>query len=301
MTIQHTIFDADMTVSDYIYNARKAKGLSVKDIASDICVSSAYLKDIEKGNFDKLPAQTYAVGFVRSYAQALGLDAGEVVARFKEECGYECQPTDLTPVAEMAPAPRMSKWIPGAGGILGIALTWFFMSAGPSMPTQVAEAPALPANVQQLVAEAVVEKPAEVTSDAGSAKIAEPAPYRQQQTDTQAAPVIHTAQAVRAAPTSLFLPAAHAGEEVQSAISTADLLLQANEDSWMKLEEEDGTEVWSGVLREGETYRPQAPKTVFLTTSNASGITVTVSGHRLQPFGSRGEVVSDIKLTSLNP
>ena len=44
-----------------------------------------YLEAIEDGRVGELPGPTYAVGFVRAYADYLGLESGQIVSRFKEE------------------------------------------------------------------------------------------------------------------------------------------------------------------------------------------------------------------------
>ncbi len=42
---------------------------------------------IEAGNFAALPARTYATGFTRAYARAVGLDENEYVAAVRQELG----------------------------------------------------------------------------------------------------------------------------------------------------------------------------------------------------------------------
>ena len=44
-----------------------------------------YLEAIEDGRVDDLPGPTYAVGFVRAYAEHLGLDPKDIISRFKED------------------------------------------------------------------------------------------------------------------------------------------------------------------------------------------------------------------------
>lgn len=54
-------------------------------VAGQLHIRLAYLKAIEDGRFKDLPGLTYASGFVRSYADYLGLDGEEMVRRFREE------------------------------------------------------------------------------------------------------------------------------------------------------------------------------------------------------------------------
>ena len=48
-------------------------------------IQHSYLQAIEEGEIDRLPGPTYAVGFVRAYAEYLGLEGNKVAERFREE------------------------------------------------------------------------------------------------------------------------------------------------------------------------------------------------------------------------
>jgi cytoskeletal protein RodZ len=67
-----------------LMRAREAAGMSRGQLAALTRIPERHLAAIEAGDFAALPASTYAVGFSRTYAKALGLDdstiAGEVRA-----------------------------------------------------------------------------------------------------------------------------------------------------------------------------------------------------------------------------
>lgn len=65
--------------------AREAAGLSRAQIAATTKIPERHLDAIETGNFAALPARTYAVGFSRSYARAVGLDEAGVAAEVRSE------------------------------------------------------------------------------------------------------------------------------------------------------------------------------------------------------------------------
>jgi cytoskeleton protein RodZ len=65
--------------------ARESLGLAEDDIEQVTRVRATYIAAIESFDFDLLPARPFVVGYVKAYAQALGLDPGVVVARFKAE------------------------------------------------------------------------------------------------------------------------------------------------------------------------------------------------------------------------
>ncbi|MBF0335037.1 MAG: helix-turn-helix domain-containing protein, partial [Alphaproteobacteria bacterium] len=65
--------------------ARETQGLTSQDMAVALRIRQQYLEAIESGRYSILPGATYAVGFVRAYAEYLGLDADETVRRLKQE------------------------------------------------------------------------------------------------------------------------------------------------------------------------------------------------------------------------
>ena len=65
--------------------ARVRNGLDLAEVADEIRIRSVHLHAMEEGLFNDLPAHVYAVGFVRSYADYLGLDGEVAVQAFKHE------------------------------------------------------------------------------------------------------------------------------------------------------------------------------------------------------------------------
>jgi len=72
-------------VGGLLRTARMRAGLDIADAARYLHIRPSFLQAIEDGRFESLPAPVYAVGFVRAYAELLGLDAGGVVRRFRDE------------------------------------------------------------------------------------------------------------------------------------------------------------------------------------------------------------------------
>lgn len=52
----------------------------------------AYLEALERGDYGVLPGVVYAIGFLRSYARFLGLDADALVDRYRKISGIAEQP-----------------------------------------------------------------------------------------------------------------------------------------------------------------------------------------------------------------
>jgi cytoskeleton protein RodZ len=71
-------------VGEELRDARAALGYSIEEMAGALRINRRYLAALEEGRVRDLPGPAYALGFVRSYSSALGLDADEMVRRFRE-------------------------------------------------------------------------------------------------------------------------------------------------------------------------------------------------------------------------
>ncbi|MEE9524600.1 MAG: RodZ domain-containing protein [Thermodesulfovibrionales bacterium] len=66
---------------------RSKEGLSLEEIAARTHIRIEYLKGIEQGDFSKIPSEIYVRGYLKSYAEILGLDEDEILALYCEEKG----------------------------------------------------------------------------------------------------------------------------------------------------------------------------------------------------------------------
>lgn len=96
-------------VGKLLREQRETKGVTIEDVENSTSIRRSYIEAIEQENYDKLPGLVYARGFVRNYADFLGLDGDEIAARFKEEMEPELkeQDTAAEPEAPKAAAPAV--------------------------------------------------------------------------------------------------------------------------------------------------------------------------------------------------
>lgn len=74
-----------VTVSELLKKARYEKRLELSDAERETRIKRSFLKALEEGHYDKLPSATYARGFLKNYAQFLGLNIETVLALFRRE------------------------------------------------------------------------------------------------------------------------------------------------------------------------------------------------------------------------
>jgi transcriptional regulator with XRE-family HTH domain len=76
-----------LSVGARLAAARLAQDLSLEDIAARSRIPLRHLRAIEAGDHSALPAATYSVGFVRTYAGLVGLDSVVLARDFRAEIG----------------------------------------------------------------------------------------------------------------------------------------------------------------------------------------------------------------------
>ncbi len=117
-------------VGALLRSARVRHGLDLEDVSTALRIRLVHLQAIEEGRFDDLPGPTYAIGFLRVYAEHLGLDRDEIVARFRDEVSGLGRRTELHfPVA--VPESRVPS-----GAILFVSLVlaaaaygaWYYLT-----------------------------------------------------------------------------------------------------------------------------------------------------------------------------
>lgn len=119
--------------------AREGMGKTLPECAKLLRIRQPFLEALEEGRHRDLPGGTYAAGFLRSYAEFLGLDSEEMVRRFREEgAGGFKNRTELT-----FPSPVSEGRIPGGAVIfLGLILAavayggWYMLSSAETKVTE---------------------------------------------------------------------------------------------------------------------------------------------------------------------
>jgi cytoskeleton protein RodZ len=73
------------TVGEKLRSAREAQGLDLPEVASRTRIPQRHLEAIEKGNYAGLPSITYALGFAKAYARAVGADEVAIARELRTE------------------------------------------------------------------------------------------------------------------------------------------------------------------------------------------------------------------------
>jgi len=148
--------------------AREVAGLSLAQLAAETRIGERLLAAIEAGDYASLPGKTYAIGFSRTYAKAVGLNDADVAAAVRSELA-EFAPTEPRRQVQTfepgdparVPSARLA-WL--AGGLLvialllGIAFLPGIFAPGGSLPSILPQE--TPSPVASVAAQPVVAAPA---------------------------------------------------------------------------------------------------------------------------------------------
>lgn len=148
-------------VGEALKARREALGYALPDLAANLRIRLNFLEAIEEGRWSDLPGAAYSTGFLRSYAQIVGLDPTAVLLRFKQDAaGHE-------PAPELYfPEPVSESRVPGGAVLLVAALLavgvyggWYALSAANRSVGDIV--PALPERLSKLIyGDGTVQEPA---------------------------------------------------------------------------------------------------------------------------------------------
>lgn len=256
--------------------ARLRLGWKLPDVAASLRIRLPYLEAIEEGRLSDLPGNAYAMGFLRSYAAMLGLDAAEVARRFRAEA----QEVNRKPVLEF-PAPVPERGVPaGAVILLGLVIAagaygawWKYSDNTPPPP------PVVPMIPERLAALAPQSNP----SPQVASVLPSPAP------GAVMAPVVQAAPPPPPMPAPPPTPAA-------PPVEASRMVLRSKTGGWVEVKEKQGAVLYRHVMKAGETWAVPKGTPVLLTSSNIGGIEVLMDGVALPSLGAVGAFKRDVLL-----
>lgn len=267
------------SIGAYLRQVRQEQGLSIDMLANQIFIRPALLKALESGHDAELPEPVFIQGFIRRYAEALGLNGQTIAQEFR------VTPVNVLPTPELlervdtngtaAPAPEPPRPRPQMSDRTAFS---------PAAPSPAGRSP-LPL-VLSLAALAVLglgvwglfgrsNGPSRANNNSGS--------------ETTSA----TTGAAPPTPAETTTPAAEdlEAEDESSVPLEAPVVVSANlrDRAWLSVVA-DGENVYEGVAESGfeETWTAQTSLT--LRTGNAGGVELSVNGDRAVVMGASGVV-----------
>ncbi|GBQ36648.1 helix-turn-helix domain-containing protein [Komagataeibacter saccharivorans] len=296
------------SVGETLRARREELGWTLPDVAAWLRIRLSYLEALEAGRPGELPGSAYAVGFLRTYANALDLkNTEQLVQRFKTESRGA-----FTRRAELSfPVPLPDRGLPtgvlllcGIVILVGAYVGWYHFTGSQGIDHDIRAKLTLPGLSSATTASPQV---ASVLPPADEQPVPPPQPLAPQErealTGTPAAPP----PAPAATPP---VPLEKMGEDrnalAQQAAApqappppavTDSVTLNASAATWVQVRRPGGPVLYDHVLQPGETWQsPQGQSGLELTVGNAGGLTLSAGGVTTQPLGRNGEVRRNIPL-----
>lgn len=317
--------------------ARLRRGEDVRSIAQSLRIRRDQLEALEESRYDALPARAYAVGFIRSYAEYLGLDSRHVVERYKAELDRNEAETaaslSFPDASEEKRLPRGTALIVALVVAAGAYGGWLLSkSTDEMMATRMADdtpaaAPAAPAVVSgsrgdsasaatpSAGAVPVVRGPGIQLSEtglSGNAGVApgtvyEPAPVVGE--DAAEAAAGETEVAVLAEDEPVGLPPLPEGTPYGAENVDGRVVVRARRDgAWIRVEDAQGRVLIEQTFTAGDSYRAPSQPGVILVARDASAFEIMVDGQSLGLAGpptlvltGKSLVVSDLLASMPKP
>jgi cytoskeleton protein RodZ len=129
------------TIGEQLKAARTERGFTLNEVAAQTRVPIRHLEALETSDFASLPGSTYSLGFAKSYARFVGMDAATVATELRAEltqaghAGFVPVTPDYEPADPARVPPRWLAWTAGALFVLGVIgyIAWRSYAFSPDM------------------------------------------------------------------------------------------------------------------------------------------------------------------------
>lgn len=239
----------ELTAGEMLRNARTTgrRKREIPTISKQLCIREEFLEALENGQYNVIPEPVYILGFARNYAMELGLNPDEVVAKIKKEMGMQsdCASDDDDVTACAMPSIEEESWIKVLFGKIYqfIYQNWIWFAGA-------------------VVAIALVVFAVVMLKPDAKEEVADEVP-------------VVTVESVLKEPEYKMPVRERFGTDNRE---KANVVLQAIQESWVKVEDGRGNTVFSRVLVPGDLYYVPVGNKYKAIFGNAGGIDIWVNG-----------------------
>jgi len=267
------------SLGEKLRREREARGVSLQEISAATRVNIKFLEALEKNDYSEYQAPVFITGFLRSYANHLGLDADRIVAEY-ESLNVEVR-HDASRVVqigdEQKPFPVGLAVVGGA--VLLVLLVIFSNMSGED---NAAVAPPVKAGKQSEEKAVTEEEPKKEEKKEVKAEKDEPAKEVKKETKKEKAPEPAPEPKKEAVVPAVAVPAESISErtELRKRVDASKYRLAISvteEEAWVLIvvDEEDVRDMF---VRPGQKIVLNADKSFLFTTGNASSVRLELNG-----------------------
>lgn len=270
-------------------DAREATDASLDDISALLKIRSDHLQALENDDFERLPGSVYAIGFIRTYATHLGLNAGELIERYKVAVAVpHLEDQGPNPQTDVEPMSGALKIAIGVMAVFVVYILWLIAGgAGDDKNTRITTPPAAASAPSQ-----AVETPKQAT-DTISKAAKKPA---SEALTPNASP---SGQVSQDAPNSEAVVDASEIEPLaapSTPVEDAKIEIRAARRTWMRIESAEGQVLFSSIIRQGEGFKLENADGYTLATRDAGALEFYVNDNAVGAVGRRGQILTARKI-----
>jgi cytoskeleton protein RodZ len=282
------------TVGQDLRAARLRRGDDLAAVSKALKIRRDHLEALEEDRLEALPGRTYAVGFVRTYADYLGLDAARAVERYKTQIAGRTD--DLTPTITVIDEDDNRRLPQGWKIIVGVV---FLLLAYGAYHLVVPAADKMLAPPVSPVPAQLAPKTAQTTPrSAPPVRKAEAAPVAGQATPTAPGAISgsHAATVPGAAAPLQQQAAIPQGEVYGKQHRDARVVLRMKQTTRVLVQGSDGTVFINRTLNAGDSYMVPNLTGLTLTTADAGAVEIDLDGSAMGTAGTSGQIGETLSL-----
>jgi cytoskeletal protein RodZ len=273
--------------------AREAQDLTLEQVAERTRIGVRFLRAIEEEAFHMLPGGIFNRGFIRTYAERIGLDPDQILTEYAVLTDDLGTPDPITAIA-VSRASSVDRYVlpVAVGALLLLVGLYYVFAQGPPAAVDAEQESAAEIREAVALAEGTLD-PAIATRTLpadSSAALSEPSSVagggavRVGDGSTNVNPTTPARLPGPAAPDRENDTPASAGAE------SVQVQLQVHDTTWISVQS-DGEQIEIGVTLEAGTNRTfEAREALDLTIGNAAGLTVQINGEEVRNLGNEGQV-----------
>ena len=292
------------SVGSLLRQARLAQKGKLPEISENLRISHEHLKALEEDDVNGLPGLAYAVGFIRSYADHLGLDAEVLIAEYKSQTSGKSSGLDFPITEEDYELPSFIL-VSGLVVVSTIAyLFWaFLIDAEEIVMDKTNSISAYEETSDEDVASAISQESSEESSEERSmdrplmndeALPEETASLISQKTEQKDAAI---EKKTKPAGEEEIIAGALVDMKPLPDIAAPPLYIRGLGQTWLRVTDEDGKVLYSSIILQGETFQLPPEGGIRLDTFDAGKLEYVYedkTGPRLGKDGEnlRGKAIS---------
>ncbi|MCC5635429.1 helix-turn-helix domain-containing protein [Nostoc sp. CHAB 5844] len=254
-------------ISKTLKQVREEKSIQLEEVAIKTNIRLACLKALDAGRFDELPEPVYIQGFIRRYADVIGLDGAALAKTFSTAVNTPEFDRNSSQNLENKPKFHVPLFIPYAVMLLAAAIGLIYV-LNPKF------------SAESLVKKFNLGTPQKQTT----AALSTPASLPKSETSTFAS---QEPTAISAQNPATPLPVVASPNNSLSQAVAVTLELQGK--SWLQVKVDGKTE-FVGDLNKGERKTWTAKKQLTVRSGNAGAVLISVNNQPATPLGNLGKV-----------